>query len=196
MQRPSSEAIIIAVVFTIVVLPVLAVCGWIVFDRHFSSLGTRHPNTYKVVLSAIVAADERAAAKGKPTAWPVKGQWASSSDYFRAVLPRRIRNEVLSPERSCCILAGAKDEDDSMPVIWSSNFRITLEDLLAPIDPTNAVSWADKLVPGRKPFGAWQVVLVRRNGSFQVVKNKDLTDAAFLGGAVPHHPEALKILEP
>ena len=196
MQRPSSEAIIIAVVFAIVVLPVLAVCGWIVFDRHFSRLGTKHPDTYKVVHSAIVAADERAAAEGKATAWPVKGQWASSSDYFRAVLPRRIRNEVLSPERSCCILAGAKDEDDSMPVIWSSNFRITLEDLLAPIDPTNAVSWAGKLVPGRKPFGTWQVVLVRRNGSSQVIKNKALTDAAFLGGAVPRHPEALEILEP
>ncbi len=195
MQRPSSESII-AVVLAIVVLPVLAVGGWIVFDRHFSRLGTKQPNTYKVVHSAIVAADERAAAKGKPTAWPVKGQWASSSDYFRAVLPRRIRNEVLSPERSCCILAGAKDEDGSMPVLWSSNFRITLEDLLAPIDPTNAVSWADKLVPGGNSFGTLQVVLVRRGGTIQVIKNKDLTDAAFLGGAVPHHPEALEILEP
>ncbi len=196
MQRPSSEAIIIAVVLAIVVLPVLAVCGWIVFDRHFSRLGTKQPNTYKVVHSAIVAADERAAAEGKATAWPVKGQWASSSDYFRAVLPRRIRNEVLSPGRSCCILAGAKDEDDAMPFLWSSNFRITLEDILAPIDPTNEVSWAGKLVPGGNSFGTWQVVLVRRNGSFQVIKNKDLTDAAFLGGAVPRHPESLEILEP
>ena len=196
MQRPSSEAIIIAVVSTIVILPVLVICTLFARDRWFHGRTISDPPLYKEVHAMLANAEETAVAKGETPVWPVKGQWASSSDYFRAVLPRRIRNEVLSPERSCCILAGAKDEDDSMPVIWSSNFRITLEDLLAPIDPTNAVSWVDKLVPGRKPFGAWQVVLVRRNGSFQVVKNKDLTDAAFLGGAVPHHPEALEILEP
>ena len=196
MQRPSSEAIIIAVVFTIVVLPVLVICTLFARDRWFHGRTISDPPLYKEVHAMLANAEETAVAKGETPVWPVKGQWSSSSDFFRAVLPRRLRKEILDPKRSCCILAGAKDEDDSMPVIWSSNFRITLEDLLAPIDPTNAVSWADKLVPGRKPFGAWQVVLVRRNGSFQVVKNKDLTDAAFLGGAVPHHPEALEILEP
>ena len=196
MQRPSSEAIIIAVVSTIVILPVLVVCTLIVRDKWFHGRTISDPPLYQEVHETLAKAEESAAAKGETPVWLVKGQWASSSDFFRAVLPRRLRKEILDPKRSCCILAGAKDEDGSMPVLWSSNFRITLEDLLAPIDPTNAVSWADKLVPGGNSFGTLQVVLVRRGGTIQVIKNKDLTDAAFLGGAVPRHPEALEILEP
>ena len=196
MQRPSSEAIIIAVVSTIVILPVLVICTLFARDRWFHGRTISDPPLYKEVHAVLANAEGTAVAKGETPVWPVKGQWSSSSDFFRAVLPRRLRKEILDPKRSCCILAGAKDEDDSMPVIWSSNFRVSLDDLLAPVDPTNEVSWAGKLVPGEHFFGTLQVVLVRRGGTFQVIKNKDLTGAAFLGGAVPHHPEALEILEP
>ena len=168
------------------------------YVRHmeFLGYGTKAPNPLKEILRVVSEEETRAAARGEPPVWPAKGQWRTSSDFLRSVLPRNLRRRVVDaePGKTCCLLAGARDEEDNLPVVWSSNFRIGLDELLS-ADPESDVPWADRLVPA-PVHGTNQVVLVRKNGSFQVIKARDLTAAAFLGGATIRHPGDLEILSP
>ncbi len=190
--------LLVAMLAVLILSPLCGPAAYRAYDRHLSSLGygTKAPIPLKEAFRIVSEAEARAAARGEPPVWPAKGQWRTSSDFLRSILPRNLRKRVVDAGagKTCCLLAGARDDDDNLPVIWTSNFRIGLDDLLS-ADPESEASWADRLVPA--PFhGTNQVVLVRKSGSFQVIKARDLTAAAFLGGAAIRHPDDPEILSP
>ena len=198
-RRNLFGGLLVAMLAVLILSPLWGPAAYRAYERYMASLGYGTkvvPNPLKEVHRVVSEAEARAAAHGEPPVWPAKGQWRTSSDFLRSILPRNLRKRVVDAEtgKTCCLLAGARDEDDNLPVIWTSNFRIGLDDLLS-ADPESDVSWADRLVPA--PFhGTYQVVLARKDGSLQVIKARDLTAAAFLGGATIRHPDDLEILSP
>jgi hypothetical protein len=78
------------------------------------------------------------------------------------------------------VIAGLDDDaSDATPLLFSRNLDITMDDLR-----DEDVNLRTKLDARKKPFGREVIVVVRKGGAMEVLKRRDLTREAFLGGAV------------
>lgn len=78
------------------------------------------------------------------------------------------------------VIAGLdEDASDATPFLFSRNLDISIDDLR-----DDNVNLRKRLDARKKPFGREFVVLVRKGGAKEVLKRRDLTREAFLGGTV------------
>ena len=104
--------LLVAMLAVLLLSPLWDPIAYRAYDRRMASLGygTTVPNPYKEILRVVSEAEARAAARGEPPVWPTKGQWRTSSDFLRSVLPRNLRKRVVGAGagKTCCLLAGAR----------------------------------------------------------------------------------------
>ena len=160
-----------------------------------SAQGTRVANNGKQIVTAIT------------DIWPTTDKnWANSNEYFARLLGEGGKAELTGistamfagggveaaadaadlKQKGCIwsMLAGISVCDDNMPFIWTRNLKtITKEQFNVSQDQAEETDFAQYFDDGEKPFGSEQVVLARKGASFQVIKRKDLTAAAFLAGS-------------
>ena len=172
-----------------------------------SAQGTRVANNGKQIVTAITTANIDREANSKGDVWPTTDKgWANSNEYFARLLGEGGKAELTGIGTSMfagggveaaadaaelktkgCIwsmLAGISVCDDNMPFIWTRNLKtITKEQFNVSQDQAEETDFAQYFDDGEKPFGSEQVVLARKGASFQVIKRKDLTAAAFLAGS-------------
>ena len=172
-----------------------------------SAQGTRVANNGKQIVTAITTANIDREASSKGDIWPtVDKNWANSNEYFARLLGEGGKAELTGISTAMfagggveaaadaadlkgkgCIwsmLAGISVCDDNMPFIWTRNLKtITKEQFNVSQDQAEETDFAQYFDDGEKPFGSEQVVLARKGASFQVIKRKDLTAAAFLAGS-------------
>ena len=172
-----------------------------------SAQGTRVANNGKQIVTAITTANIDREASSKGDIWPtVDKNWANSNEYFARLLGEGGKAELTGINTSMFAGGGveaAKDAtelkdkgciwsmlanisvcDDNMPFIWTRNLKtITKEQFNVSQDQAEETDFAQYFDDGEKPFGSEQVVLARKGASFQVIKRKDLTAAAFLAGS-------------
>ena len=144
------------------------------------------------IMLVIRQANDDRAASGAGDLWPAKGEWTSSTAYLERLCRPDLENYGLDKsdiDGPWCCLAGVGGEDDSMPFLWTANLEVT-DAMLRGED----VDWGGQL----RDEGP--VVIVRKGGSVQFVKKKQLSAEAFFnmswGGALPRDPDALEVLKP
>ena len=170
-----------------------------------SAQGTRVANNGKQIVTAITTANIDREANSKGDIWPTTDKgWANSNEYFARLMGDGGKAELTGISTSMfagggveaasdasdlkqkgCIwsmLAGISVCDDNMPFIWTRNMKDVADGDFATSQDAED-DWSGKLDDGEKPFGSQQVVLARKGASFQVIKRKDLTAAAFLAGS-------------
>ena len=165
------------------------------------------------IVAGILEASGEREAKGEPPVWPSVGKYASSNEYFSKLLrsgrltgfstatfacggveAAADAKELLLAGNSWNALAGAASAHPATPVLWTRNLAGLRPEDFAGADPARPKSWRDRLAPDEIPFGDRCVVLVRKDGRAETIFAKDLTDAAFLGGA-KNDPATLEVLE-
>ena len=153
---------------------------------------TKLGNDGRNIVSVIRQASDDRAASGAGDLWPAKGEWTSSTAYLERLCRPDLENYGLDKsdiDGPWCCLAGVGGEDDSMPFLWTANLEVT-DAMLRGED----VDWGGQL----RDEGP--VVIVRKGGSVQFVKKKQLSAETFFnmswGGALPRDPDALEVLKP
>ena len=88
------------------------------------------------------------------------------------------------------VLANVDNADDAIPFLWTRNLSLSDTDITG-ASPDKSTKWVSKLSSDIKPFGAAQIVLVRKGGAMQTIRNKYLFSDEFMGGTTN---DAVKIL--
>lgn len=143
------------------------------------------------ILNGIFQANQdREAASLKPI-WPKKGQWKTSTDYLRWLVQNGYLHDVTEQDiEGWYCLVGAEKESQTMPFLWSSNLRLSENELNAPADYSHPRSWKN-LCADENP-----VIVVRRHGVVESINPNRLSDATFFLGNKPRFPQGLEILKP
>jgi hypothetical protein len=201
------------VALAIVVLSYIVVPEFLVREQIEQGSQARMRNNGRMVVEQILAADAERTGRGEPSVWPSAGKYDSANAYLSKLMAKGALSGVSTSmfagggveaaadardlERhgsAWSVLAGAGGAHPATPVLWTRNLRGLRPEDFAGADPKRPRPWGDRLAPEERPFGDLLVVLVRRDGRAETIRARDLTDAAFLGGAT-NDPAALEVLE-
>lgn len=191
--------IVIAIIGILATLMFPAIAN--VMDR---ANGVKLGNNGKNVVQGILSANIEREAMSKGAIWPSKGKWSDSNAYFARLLGSG--GAVILDGISPSVFAGAgvpaaadaddlKDKgnvwnmtacddspDDATPFMMTRNLKGLPEDTFAKGQDTSATDLSTYLDASTKPFGAKQVVVVRRGGAMETIRAKYLDTETFLMG--------------
>jgi prepilin-type N-terminal cleavage/methylation domain-containing protein len=173
-------------------------------------LGNNGANIVKSILSTNIDLEQMS----KASIWPTKGD-GGSSDYSDAntyfaylmdneyldgisysmfagggVAAAQDKDKLKTEGNVWNVLANVDNADDAIPFLWTRNLGLADSDITG-ASPDKSVNWKSKLSSDIKPFGDVQVVLVRKGGAMQTIRNKYLFSDEFMGGTTN---DAVKIL--
>ena len=173
-------------------------------------LGNNGANIVKSILSTNIDLEQMS----KASIWPTKGDGGSSdysdaNSYFAYLMhneyldgisytmfagggvPAAQDSDKLKTDGNVWnVLANVDNADDAIPFLWTRNLSLSDTDITG-ASPDKSTKWVSKLSSDIKPFGAAQIVLVRKGGAMQTIRNKYLFSDEFMGGTTN---DAVKIL--
>lgn len=163
--------------------------------------GTKIGNNGANIVKAIIQTNIDREAMSKGNIWPSSTRTGDSNAYFATLMKNEWLDGVSYNSFAGGGVASAKDDtelttkgniwscvagigtmDDATPFMWTRNLKnIAASDFSTAdaSDETVKIEWLDNNV---QPFGAKQVVLVRKGGQMQTLEAKSLTQYDFLGG--------------
>lgn len=197
----------------LVVIAIIGILAGLLFPAIQDALGsaqaTRLGNNGRNIVQGITQANIDREAQSKSSAWPTKGKYGNSNEYFYKLLNEGILElsvgtfagggvgaaediEDINKGKGVVwnMLAGIETAPDELPFIYTRNLvGLKADTDLAVENTSEPKSWKDKLGHKEgedgtiKPFGDKRMVFVTKGGAMVVVKAKDLTDVTFMNGA-------------
>lgn len=163
--------------------------------------GTKIGNNGANIVKAIIQQNIDREAMSKGNIWPSSTRTGNSNDYFATLMKNgwlegisynsfagggvaaaKDDTELASKGNIWSCVAGIGTMDDATPFMWTRNLKNIVAADFAKADASDETvkdNWLDDSV---QPFGAKQVVLVRKGGQMQTLEAKSLTQYDFLAG--------------
>lgn len=163
--------------------------------------GTKVGNNGANIVKAIIQTNIDREAMSKGNIWPSDAKYSDANAYFSKIMEDGLLdgiscstfagggvaaaadvNELKTKGNIWTCITGAGGVDDAIPFMWTRNMDNVQNTDFCPstIDDTTIQStWFNADV---QPFGAQQVVLVRKGGQMQTLEAKTITQYDFLAG--------------